>query len=319
MTVSREDVIFAYRLLLGRLPESEAVISEHARAEDLRALLAGFMNSPEFRQHAPAPPVARLPLDLPALELDTDCSDEDAARCLAEIRRSWTQLGVAKPHFSVLTERRFLPDNIAGSLADFWETGQAEAAHVANIAHRCGEGGPAGTCVEFGCGVGRVTMGLARHFKTVHAYDISATHLALARQRAQETATGNVVFHHSADDPLGPLEPCDLFYSVIVFQHNPPVVITRLLRNALRSLKPAGIGIFQVPTYYLDYRFRTAEWLAAEHPTDMQMHCLPQARIFELIAEAGCVVKEVREDNWAGPADRRLSNTFVVKKAGARI
>jgi len=46
----------------------------------------------------------------------------------------------------------------------------------------------------------------------------------------------------------------------------------------------------------------------------MQMHCLPQARIFELITEEGCVLQELREDDRAGPRDFRLSNTFVVSK-----
>ena len=133
--------------------------------------------------------------------------------------------------------------------------------------------------------------------------------------KEKETATTNIVFRLCADDPLAELEPCDLFYSTIVFQHNPPVVITRLIRNALSCLKPSGIALFQVPTYQLGYRFKTAEWLASEHAPDMQMHCLPQARIFELVAEEGCVVLEVREDDWAGPRNRRISNSFVIKKA----
>ena len=318
MTVSREDVIFAYRLLLGRQPESEAVIADHARADNLRVLLGQFLASAEFLRRTPAPPSRRLPLELPPLDIETDCTDEDAARCHAEIRRSWAQLGISRPHFSVLTEQRFLPENIAGSLGQFWQSGQTEAASIAAIARRYNEGDPSSqTCVEFGCGVGRVTMALARHYRSVQAYDISATHLALARQRAQETATTNVVFHLCSDDPLAALQPCDLFYSLIVFQHNPPVLITRLVRSALRSLRPGGIAIFQVPTYHLGYRFRTADWLATEHVPDMQMHCLPQTRIFELIAQEGCLVKEVREDDWAGPADERLSNTFVVKKPAA--
>jgi SAM-dependent methyltransferase len=319
MTVSREDVIFAYRLLLNRLPESEAAISQHAHAEDLGALLRNFLGSAEFQQRMPGlAGASRLPLDVPALEVETDCSDEDAAKCLAEIRKTWTQLGLSRPHFSVLTHRRFLPENIAGSLEHFWGTGQLEATRVADMVHHHGGADLAGkTCVEFGCGVGRVTMGLARHCAMVHAYDISATHLALARHRARETAATNVVFHLCSGDVLANLESCDLFYSTIVFQHNPPVIITRLIRNALRSLKQAGIAIFQVPTYDLGYRFKTADWLAATHPPDMQMHCLPQERIFELIAEEGCELREVREDDWAGPSDQRLSNTFVVRKSPA--
>ena len=112
------------------------------------------------------------------------------------------------------------------------------------------------TCVEFGCGVGRVTIELARHYARVYAYDISATHLAHARRRADEARITNIVFHKCGDDPLAGLEPCDLYYSAIVFQHNPPVIISRLIRNALRSLKPSGIALFQVPTYELGYQIQ---------------------------------------------------------------
>jgi len=316
MTVSRDEVIFAYRLLLNRLPESEAAIAEHARANDLRSLLMGFLSSPEFLQNRPGATGGHLPMDLPTLEIDTDATDDVAARCLAEIRKAWTWLGIERPHFSVLTERRFLPENISGSLEQFWQSGQLEADRAANIArhHTCGDLATQ-TCVEFGCGVGRVTIGLARHFARVHAYDISPTHLAHARRRAQDAGITNIDFHHCSGDPLAILEPCDLYYSTIVLQHNPPVIISRLIRSALRSLKPAGIAIFQVPTYRIGYRFRTAEWLAASHAPDMQMHCLPQARIFEIIAEEQCVVLEVRENDWAGPSTHWRSNLFVVRKS----
>ena len=36
--VRREDVISAYRMLLGREPENDAVISEHAKAKTLQIL-----------------------------------------------------------------------------------------------------------------------------------------------------------------------------------------------------------------------------------------------------------------------------------------
>jgi hypothetical protein len=42
------------------------------------------------------------------------------------------------------------------------------------------------------------------------------------------------------------------------------------------------------------------------------MHLLPQPRVFDLIANAGCIPVEVFEDEWAGPGF--LSNTFVVRK-----
>lgn len=122
----------------------------------------------------------------------------------------------------------------------------------------------------------------------------------------------NCKFHLCSDEPLAALEVCDVFYSRIVFQHNPPPVIHHLIKNALRSLKAGGIAIFQVPTYKPGYRFSLDEWLSSEHKLDMQMHCLPQPVVFSIIAEENGMPMEVREDGSCG--GDFLSQTFIVRK-----
>jgi hypothetical protein len=48
--LSREDVVYAYRLLLGREPESEDVLDIHARnASSLAGLREAFIASSEFQ------------------------------------------------------------------------------------------------------------------------------------------------------------------------------------------------------------------------------------------------------------------------------
>jgi len=36
--------------------------------------------------------------------------------------------------------------------------------------------------MDFGCGVGRLTLALAKNFRQVEAVDVSASHLAVARE-----------------------------------------------------------------------------------------------------------------------------------------
>ena len=102
--------------------------------------------------------------------------------------------------------------------------------------------------------------------------------------------------HEIADDFRVALEPCDFFYSVIVLQHNPPPVIMELIRIALTALKPGGVAMFQVPTHINDYRFDLKEWLATDHALDMQMHCVPQEAVLNLITATGCYLLGLRED-----------------------
>jgi SAM-dependent methyltransferase len=314
MPVSRDEVIMAYNVFLDREPESESAIGAYMNSRNLDTLLQTFRDLLIKSRPAEAKP-GRLPLDLPKIEVETDASAEQLAGSVARIKAAWTHLGVAKPHFSVLTDPRFLPENLDGSIELFFSTGEDEAAGIQRILERHGLVSlSAKTCVEYGCGVGRVTTGLARRFSKVHAYDISSEHLAYAQRRARETGVDNVVFHLCSENILEDIDQCDFFYSRIVFQHNPPVIITQLIKKALRGLNPNGIAIFQVPTYMAGYRFNTDKWLGARHALDMQMHCLPQARIFQIVAEEGCALLEVREDDSIGSPDTALSNTFVVRK-----
>lgn len=70
--VSRDDVVWCYRSLLGREPESEEVIGQHLRSRDLRALVQTFITSAEFRQQrsdAPALKTQTTPREGPTSRL----------------------------------------------------------------------------------------------------------------------------------------------------------------------------------------------------------------------------------------------------------
>lgn len=318
MSVTRDEVILAYKLILGREAESEDVIRAAMSAADLQVLRTRFLDSREFRERSDEAPthLPVLPVVLPRLDIDTDATDQEMAAAIRKIKIAWTHLGRARPHHSVLTHSDYLPENFGETSQElFWASGRQQADSVTRLLGSLLFGNPGNkTCVDYGCGVGRISAPLALKFRKVHGYDISSTHLALAAERARALGIGNLVLHECSDDLLLPLEACDLFYSKLVFQHNPPIIIARLLRNALWALRPAGIAIFQLLTYRVGYRFKTREWLAASHALDMQMHCIPQETVFRIILENGCVVLQVREDNSAGLRDVFLSNVFVVRK-----
>jgi len=278
---------------------------------------ANISSSKKIPADIPTGRKASLPLDLVPLTIESDATEEQLRVCLTKIEAAWSHLGKVRPHFSVLSQKEFLPKNLNAALEDFWISGENEAARIERILGRHGCSSlDAKTCVEYGCGVGRVTIGLARRFASVHGYDISSTHLSFAEQRANEVAADNAIFHLCSENLLEPLVQCDVFYSKLVFQHNPPPVISNLIRSALQALRPGGIGIFQVPTYILGYRFNLAEWFVEEHALDMQMHCLPQRKIFEIIARANCIPLEIREDDATGAPEKFLSNTFIVYRCG---
>lgn len=317
---SREEVLGCYRYILGREPEDEAVVERQlARGLPLAELRLAFLRSEEFRnRHAP-PPAPPLPLAPPRLEVDVAASPEQRAAMLARIGAYWTRIGAEAPHWSVLTQEKYRPGRIEQTRAEFYATGEKDRALLREMLARHGLA-PGGLrrLVEFGCGVGRATLALAADFAEVVGCDISPRHLALARQAARAAGRDNIGwFRASVERPM-PLQRCDLWYSRLVLQHNPPPVIAWLLETAFARLAPGGVAIFQVPTHRAGYRFSLAEYLAREGEPEMEMHVLPQPAVFALAAAAGLSVLEVREDTHlvAGTPAVWLSNLFVLRRPG---
>lgn len=321
MSVSRADVVWCYEKILGRSPESEAVIEAQSHWPDTKALVLAFLNSEEFLLQHPRISSAEhaidlgLPTVLEKLVIEAEASANELAKCAAKIKTAWEHLGSERAHYSVLSNDDFMPDKLDGELDRFWATGEVEVAQALRAAELYGSGkNAAKVCVEYGCGVGRLTGHFAKAYKLVHAYDISRNHLEHARARTRALGVSNVRFHECSEDFRVAIEPCDFFYSVIVLQHNPPPVIVELIRIALTALKPGGVAMFQVPTHIMGYRFCLAEWLAAEHDLDMQMHCVPQEAILKIIAATGCRLLGIREDGCTGARDKIVSNTFFCSK-----
>lgn len=254
-----------------------------------------------------------LPVFLPKLEIETSAKPQELHDMWREVRRAWERLGGERPFHSVLTQPRYLPTRFASSEDEFWRSGESEAYVLADY---LADHGMArlrdASVVEYGCGVGRVTMPLAGLVGQLTAYDLSEPHLKLAQARAAQLARTNVRLVLLTSPLAAEFAPCDLFYSRIVLQHNPPPIIGHVLRRLIRALRPGGIGIFQVPTYRVGYRFRVADYLSSPRPLDMEMHCFPQPDLLSLIAEEGAQVVQVRDDNATGRADLFVSNTFVI-------
>ena len=73
------------------------------------------------------------------------------------------------------------------------------------------------------------------------------------------------------------------------------------------------MAIFQIPVYMRDYTFVVETYLSEVEP-QMEMHCLPQAEIFNLIHAVGGQVMQVRETGDIGNYGSWVSNMFVVIK-----
>ncbi len=316
-TLTREAVILGYRMLLGRDPESEDVIA-HAQAAwpDLQTFGKALAGCAEFGLRHGSNPHALPPLDAPTHHIETEADAATLALMAAKTGAYWTRAGETAPHWSVLTEERFLPQNIADNLQAFYAAGAWDAqvveATLARIGRRAEE---FHHCVDYGCGVGRVTLQLARRFPQVTGLDISPPHLHLARETCRAAGFTHVTLAQVMPERLMPVESCDFWYSRIVLQHCPPPVTMNILRNTFRALTPGGVAIFQLPVWMQGYGFQLAPYLAGAPGAEMEMHAIPQRMILELADWQGLVLRDLREDSFLlGRPGAALSNTFAFEK-----
>ena len=322
MSITRDEVLWGYRMILGRDPESEEALIANMGSDDLYHLQKRFMGSEEFllkRKHhfiersAPQPNASLLPL---AIEVEYSATLGQLVDCVAKLRSQYLKIGPTKPHFTVAVETPEVLDSVDANLSQFWATGHAEAQVLLQSLERSGLIDVKDkTAVEYGCGIGLLSLGLAANFKQVHSYDVSDSQIKLAQQAADDAAVHNCLFHFCSGNPFAAVEPNDFFYSKNTFQHYPPPIIYQFIRNALRSLKPDGVALFQVPTYQPEYSFSISDWLSRDD-IEASIHCLPQQAIFALIAEAKCELLEVKEEPSDLP-EGTVSNVFLVRRAGA--
>lgn len=316
MSVTREEVLSAYRLILGREPESETVIEQAMEADSLSHLRRVFLGSAEFSRKYDESDRGALHVgrfsDVPSMDVDIDCTPDQLRAMFDRIAKAWRQFGETEPHWSVLTNEDFRQDRLADNIDRFYASGSDDVETHLNMLRRAGLPVSFGKAMDFGCGVGRLSLALAKHAHQIVGVDISPPHLKLASERARDTGIANVSFEAigSVDD-LDRYRGFDFVLSRIVLQHNPPPVMAALFSKLLAALAPGGTAIIQMPTYMHGHRFSAAEYLASDQP-QMEMNGLPQPIIFRLIEQADCRLIEVREDISAG--NSALSHVFCMQR-----
>lgn len=319
MPVTRDEVVWAYRILLGREPEREGVIEGKMGAGSVAELRGMIMASAEFRnQNTEAFPLVGRFLEVASNDVDLAATPAQRAAMLDNIRREWRRFGESEPHWSVLTGEEFRPERIGETIEQFYRTGRDHLVTMLNPIRRAGL--PAerfGRVLDFGCGVGRLTLALAPLAGEAVGVDISPAHLRLAGERARETGVGNARFE--AIDDVADLDRYrdgfDLVVSFIVLQHNPPPIMAVLLEKLLAALAPRGVLLVQLPTYIAGQRFAAADYLAHAQPA-MEMNGLPQHDVFRIIREAGAHVLEVRQDTFL-TGGGGLSHTLAIRRPPA--
>ena len=143
-----------------------------------------------------------------------------------------------------------------------------------------------GTCLEIGCGAGRITQALTTTFERVIAIDVSEEMIALARAAPPD----NVEFHR-ADATTIPLPAAavDAVLTCHVLQHLESLeYVGRYLADAHRVLRPGGAAMVQLGLLAGGMR-----WHGRARP---EVRLRLNRRLRHLRANVDCRVRQYRWD-----------------------
>jgi SAM-dependent methyltransferase len=152
----------------------------------------------------------------------------------------WREWGRTDPYYAVLSDEAFRKGRVADHTRAFFDSGFAQADEVLSAIERHYGEIKLDNVLDFGCGVGRVVVGLARHCRTIVGIDISEGMLEEARKNLRTFNVLNAMLTLS-DDRLSNLDTkFDLIHSYIVLQHIPVARGRIIIKSLLDRLAPRG-------------------------------------------------------------------------------
>jgi SAM-dependent methyltransferase len=161
--------------------------------------------------------------------------------------RDWERWGEIDPLWSVAS----WPGKEAGGAApwtdeEFYATGKEDWSLYLQCWERYGL--DRDSCVEIGCGAGRLTRQLATTFRTTWALDVSDKMLAYARERVKD-ASVSFVRVSGGSIPL-PDASASAVFSTFVFQHFDSLAHgAAYFQEIARVLRPGGSTLIHLPMH----------------------------------------------------------------------
>ncbi len=163
--------------------------------------------------------------------------------------KDWKKWGEKDPYFGVVSHPQFRSGSIGQNRDDFFRLGEEFIADVLSQADRYfGGTRQCEFALDFGCGVARLTIPLARRFKYVDGADVSAFMLDEARNNCKSFAIDNARFHLTN----GKVEyghwsrRYDFVNSYIVLQHIPVRRGYAIIDSLLGLLADDGVAMLHV-------------------------------------------------------------------------
>jgi 2-polyprenyl-3-methyl-5-hydroxy-6-metoxy-1,4-benzoquinol methylase len=235
-----------------------------------------------------------------ANNIEVNVSSATLNRLFDRIRQQWTVVGDSEPYVSVLADEKYSMATIDSTLVEFHETGLVGIQQLRQLAKKNSVAVNYGTCLELGCGVGRLTAHLAQSFQNIIAVDVSPGNMNVCRSYLQELGIQNVDLRLMKEImELESMPEIDVFFSFIVIQHNPPPIQKYILDTLLSKVKPGGVFLFQTIVNAPGYEY-SVEGNFQYKVVGYEMHALPMQHVIQSIYSNGLTLLDVIKDRQGG-------------------
>jgi len=228
-----------------------------------------------------------------------------------EPSQAWEQYGRTDPYYAVLTDERFREPS-AEQRAEFFKSGETHISTIFELVREMSPTFKPERAFDFGCGVGRLLLPLARRVPAVTGLDVSESMLAEAKRNITAAKLDNVALLQTGDD----IGYFDFLHSFIVFQHIPKKIGLVEFGRLLARLDDGGHGAVQFGyatrrrlwnhfNYWMRQKIPGANALAhlrKGQPIQpfMEMNPYPLAQIFRMLYDSGCHRVRVRFTEHSG-------------------
>ncbi|MEW6168624.1 MAG: class I SAM-dependent methyltransferase [Pseudomonadota bacterium] len=164
--------------------------------------------------------------------------------------RDWEEWGSADPYFGVCSDDTYRRSNLTSQAREqFFRSGEA---HIRNVIARLHEHFDSTftphSALDFGCGVGRLTIPLAMRANQVLGIDISRSMIEEAVRNCDEAGIDNVSFAISDDALSAAPWKFDIVHTNIVLQHIPWRRGRRIIQQLADRVEKNGYLCAQVLT-----------------------------------------------------------------------
>jgi SAM-dependent methyltransferase len=249
--------------------------------------------------------------------------------------RDWEAWGRDDPYYGVLSSEQFRTRTLSDEARSaFFDSGARHIQGVLTVIREsfAPDFAPRQS-LDFGCGVGRLLIPLARASDRATGIDVSPSMLAEAARNCAAQGVGNVTLLPSHDRLDGVAAGFDLVHSYIVLQHIPPARGHGLIAALAQRVAPGGFLVLQFPharttswpvnvLTWLRYHFGPANAvrnLLRSRPLrepPMQLHAYDRDRVLRTVQETGFGPPRLLPDRAAG-SDFECTLLVARRNAGA--